>query len=128
MSPTVVVVIREDPLKTHRPVEGLRIALGLGVGENPLTVVLLGRATLLLTEDTSELLDADVLEKYLPSLKQLKVPFVVPLGARAHFDFDDGFQVREVSPQEIAVLVSSSDRILAFCVWRGLHCERCSTS
>lgn len=114
MPPSIVVVIRADPLKTHRPVEALRIALGLGVGENRLTVVLLDGAPLLLTEDTSDLLDAEVLEKYLPSLKQLKTPFVVPAGARGEFALDPGFDVRESSHDEIATLISSADRVLAF--------------
>ncbi|MGH7147366.1 MAG: hypothetical protein ACREII_08690 [Nitrospiraceae bacterium] len=114
MPPSVVVVIREDPLKTHRAVEALRIALGLSTGDNPLTVVLLGRAPLLLTEDTSEVLDAEILEKYLPSLKQLKIPFVVPLGAQAEFTFDSGFNIRESSSRDIEAFVTSSDRVVAF--------------
>ncbi len=114
MPPSVVVVIREDPLKTHRPVEALRIALGLAAGDNPVTVILLDRAPLLLTEDTSELLDTEILEKYLPSLKQLKIPFIVPVGARAEFPFDAGFDIRESSSRDIEALVSSSDRVLAF--------------
>ena len=60
MSPSVVVVIHGDPLKTHRPVEALRIALGLSTGDNPLTVVLLGRSPLLLTDETGELMDAEI--------------------------------------------------------------------
>jgi len=114
MLPSIVVVIREDPLKTHRPVEALRIALGLSTGDNPLTVVLTGLAPLLLTEDTSEVLDAEILEKYLPSLKQLKISFVVPLGARAEFAFDSGFNIRESSARDIEGLVTSSDRVVAF--------------
>jgi len=114
MPPSVVLVIRTDPHKTHRPVEALRIALGLGAGENPLTVVLLDRAPMLLTQDTSEVVDGEILEKYLPSLKQLKIPFVVPLGAGAKFEFDPGFEVREASRGEIGALVSSSDRVLVF--------------
>jgi DsrE/DsrF/DsrH-like protein len=114
MSPSVIVVIHGDPLKTHRPVEALRIALGLSTGDNPLTVVLLDRSPLLLTDETGELMDAEILEKYLPSLKQLKVPFVVPVGAHAAFTFDSGFDVRPASAREIEELVSSADRILAF--------------
>jgi hypothetical protein len=114
MSPSVLVVIHGDPLKTHRPVEALRIALGLSTGDNPLTVVLLDRSPLLLTDETGELMDAEILEKYLPSLKQLKVPFVVPVGAHAGFRFDSGFDVRAASAREIEELVSSADRILAF--------------
>ena len=114
MSPSVVVVIHGDPLKTHRPVEALRIVLGLSTGDNPLTVVLLGRSPLLLTDETGELMDAEILEKYLPSFKQLKVSFVVPVGAHPEFAFDSGFDVRAASAHEIEELVSSADRILAF--------------
>lgn len=114
MSPRVVVVIDEDPVKTHRPVEALRIALGLSTGNNPLTVVLLGRAPLLLTEEISDILDAEILEKYLPSFKQLQIPLVVPLGAHTQFAFDSGFDIRESSSRDIEALVTSSDRVFLF--------------
>ena len=69
MSKRVAVVIAEDPTKTHRPVEALRIALGLCAGEHHTTIVLLGRAPLLLTDDTEDIVDVDILEKYrLPCL------------------------------------------------------------
>ena len=65
MPPSVVVVIREDPRKTHRAVEALRIALGLSTGENPMTVVLLDQAPLLISDDPEEIVDGEILEKYL---------------------------------------------------------------
>lgn len=114
MSPSVMVVIREDPQKTHRAVEALRIALGLSTGENPLTVALLDQAPLLLTQDLDDVLDIDVIEKYLPSLKQLEIPFLVPTGARARFEFDPEFKIREAPLAEIAKLIASSDRVLSF--------------
>lgn len=114
MPATVVVVIREDPVKTPRAVEALRIALGLGAGENPLTVVLLDHAPLLLAQETDELRDAEILEKYRPSLQQLQIPFVVPVGSRARHDFDASFAVTEASVEEIASLVGSADRVLVF--------------
>ena len=107
-------VIHENPRKTHRAVEALRIALGLGVGDNPLTVVLLDQAPLMLAGGQDDLVDGDILEKYLPSLKQLQIPFVVPLGAHSQFDLDPGFKIREATTQEIQSLVSTSDRVLVF--------------
>ena len=74
MFPSIVVVIQEDPLHTHRAVEALRIALGLSTGGNPLSIVLLGEAPLLLADDTDNVVDAEILEKYLPSIKQLETP------------------------------------------------------
>lgn len=114
MALSIVVVIREDPLKTHRAVEALRIALGLSTGENPLTIVLLDRAPLLLSEDTEDIVDGDILEKYLPSLKQLEIPFVVSSGTCSEFSFASGFIAKEASPPEIASLIAESDRVLVF--------------
>jgi hypothetical protein len=114
MPPSVIVVIREDPQKTHRPVEALRIALGLSTGGNPLSVVLLGQAPLLISESPEDIVDGEILEKYLPSFKQLKIPFVVPVGAGSRFDLDPGFEVVEQSEEAIRAAIDSSDRVLVF--------------
>jgi sulfur relay (sulfurtransferase) DsrF/TusC family protein len=112
--PSIVVVIREDPRKTPRAVEALRIALGLGTGENPLTVVLLNDAPLLLSEETDDIEDGEILEKHGPVFKELKTPFVIPQGARGRFILDQDFQVREAPETEIATLMVSADRVLVF--------------
>src|SRR4029077_20990983 len=80
MAKRIAVVISEDPFVTARPVKALRIALGLCAGDHEMTVVLLGRAPLLLMQDTEKIVDDDILEKYLPSLKQLSIPFTADLG------------------------------------------------
>ena len=77
MPKTVAVVIQEDPRKTHRPVEALRIALGLSAGSHMTTVVLLGEAARLLGDETDDILDIEILEKYLPAIKQLEIPFIL---------------------------------------------------
>lgn len=114
MPPSIVVVIREDPRKTHRAVEALRIALGLSTGENPMTVVLLDRAPLLISEDSEDVEDAEILEKYLPSFKQLEIPFVLLSGSGSGFDLDPEFKVSELSEEAIQALVSGADRVLIF--------------
>lgn len=113
MAKRVAVVISGDPYKTHRPVEALRIALGLCAGEHETTVILLDRAPVLLTEDTDDIVDVDILEKYLPSLSQLHVPFIIEAGAfekplRAEF------AVSRASPDEIRGFLRTADRSLVF--------------
>ena len=114
MSLSIAVIVRENPFKTHRAAEALRIALGLSTGDNPLTVVLLNEAPVLLAEEPQDLVDADILSKHLPVIKELKIPFVVPRGAKAKFALDSDFAVREASPEEITALIKSTDRVLAF--------------
>jgi sulfur relay (sulfurtransferase) DsrF/TusC family protein len=114
MPPSVIVVIREDPQKTHRAVEALRIALGLSTGENPLSVVLLGQAPLLISEAPEEIVDGEILDKYLPSFKHLKIPFLVSVGTGDRFDLDPEFEVKELSGEAIREAIASSDRVLVF--------------
>ncbi|HKQ35157.1 MAG TPA: DsrE family protein [Nitrospiraceae bacterium] len=113
MSKRVAVVISEDPWVTARPVEALRIALGLCAGDHETTVVLLGPASMLLKEDTEEIIGVDVLEKYLPSFKHLSVPFIVEAGTPMDAWSDD-FSVTTRTVDEIRQLVQSADRSLIF--------------
>ena len=113
MSKRIAVVISEDPYLTARPVEALRIALGLCAGGHETTVVLLGRSPLLLMENTEEIVDVDILEKYLPSFKHLSIPFVVEPGT-AMDTWSDDFSVTTLPVDEIRQLVRSVDRSLVF--------------
>ena len=114
MPRTVVVAIREDPRKSAQAVEALRIALGLATGENPLTVVLTGEAPRLLAGDDDAVVDGDILEKYLPSVRQMEIPLVIPEGSIKALDLDTDFNLREASPEDIRSLIASADRALVF--------------
>ena len=111
---SIVVVIQEDPQKSGRAVEALRIALGLGAGENPITVVLLNQAPLLLSEDTDDIVDVDILEKHLPVFKELNIPFLLEQDSRSRFSLDTEFTMREASESDIATTIATADRVLVF--------------
>jgi hypothetical protein len=113
MSKRIAVVISEDPFVTARPVEALRIALGLSAGDHETTVVLLGRAPILLMQDTEEIVDVDILEKYLPSIKHLSISFIVELGTAMDV-WSDNFSVTTRTADEIRQLVQSAERSLIF--------------
>src|SRR4249920_4026084 len=113
MSKRIAVVISEDPCVTARPVEALRIALGLCAGDHETTVVLLGRASMLLMEDTEEIVDVDILEKYLHSFKHLSVPFIVEPGTVMDA-WSDTFSVTIRTTDEIRQLLRTVDGSLVF--------------
>lgn len=113
MAKNITVVIQEDPRTTHRPVEALRIALGLVAGSHHTTVILLGEAYRLLTEETDDIVDVDILDKYLPSIAQLQIPFILPAGSdRATVRSE--FQVQYDNEKRIADFVESTDCALIF--------------
>ena len=113
MAKKLAVVIREDPRTSHRPVEALRIALGLVAGTHTVTVVLLGEAWRLISEDTEDIVDVDILEKYLPSLEHLGVPFIL-VHAKREKDILAGFAVTYKSAHVIQTLITSVDSTLVF--------------
>ena len=113
MSKRIAVVISEDPFVTARPVEALRIALGLCAGDHETTVVLLGPASRLFMTETEEIMDIDILEKYLPSFKHLSVPFIVEPGTVMN-NWSDSFTVTVRTADEIRQLVRIVDRNLVF--------------
>ena len=114
MPASIVVVIQEDPRKSGRAVEALRIALGLGSGENPMMVILLNQAPFLLSEDTDDIVDGDILEKHLPVFKELNIPFLLELNSRSRFSLDTDFEMREVAASEITTTIATADHVLVF--------------
>ena len=113
MAKHVAVVIQEDPRKTHRPVEALRIALGLASGSHVTTVVLLGEAIRLLGDETDDILDADILEKYLPTIEQLEIPFILQ-DIPDQMSVRDEFSIRRENDETINAFIRSMDCALVF--------------
>ena len=114
MPKNLVILIREDPIKTHRASEAIRIALGLSTGPNPVMIILLENARQLISDDAYDLPDGEILEKYLPVIKNLKLPIVVPIGSVKDFFLDQEFNIQESSSSQIGSLVSHADRVLTF--------------
>ncbi len=113
MAKNVAVVIQEDPRKTHRPVEALRIALGLASGSHMTTVVLLGEAARLLGDETEDILDVEILEKYLPSIEQLKIPFILQ-DTPDQIPVRDEFSITREKDENIRSFIRSMDCALVF--------------
>jgi sulfur relay (sulfurtransferase) complex TusBCD TusD component (DsrE family) len=114
MPKNLVILIREDPIKTHRASEAIRIALGLSTGPNPVTIVLLENARQLISEDAYDLPDGEILEKHLPVIKNLELSIAVPTGSGKDFSLDQEFNIQELSPSQLASLVAHADRVLTF--------------
>jgi len=113
MAKKVAVVIREDPRKTHRPVEALRIALGLVAGTHETTVVLLNDAVRLLSEDLDDVIDVDILEKYLPSIEHLEIHFIIQHDTDKSL-VQSQFAATYETPDAIRKFLESVDRTLVF--------------
>jgi len=115
MANSILVLIKSNPLESHRPVEAIRIALGLVSGEHTVTVVLLNQAPLLLSNDTEDLIDGDLLQKYLPTFKELGQTFFVEENAlKAHLPKGSGYSIQTISFDKIVGLLQQASRFLIF--------------
>ncbi|HTN43137.1 MAG TPA: hypothetical protein VMN77_04990 [Nitrospiria bacterium] len=115
MADTILVLIKSNPLESHRPVEAIRIALGLVSGEHPVSIVLLNRSPLLLSDDTEDLVDGDILQKYLPAFEELGQTFMVEENAlQAHLPEGSEYAIQAVSFDKIADLVQGAGRFFIF--------------
>jgi hypothetical protein len=112
----VLVVITEDPRRSHRANEAMRIALGVVAGENDVSIVLAGPAAHLLDDDTDDLVDGDDVAKFRGSLRSLAIPFHVEASSvPAHPDWNrDGHPVVPISSDGIAALVARARRFIVF--------------
>jgi hypothetical protein len=110
----ILCYIRSDPEQSHRPAEAVRIALGLISSEHAVTIVLAGRAPLLLADDLDTIVDGEVLQKYLPTLREMDVPFHVERAAWDALSVATEFRVVPVTPAEIARLTASARQLLVF--------------
>lgn len=111
---TIIVIIKQDPFASHKAVEGLRIALGLSTGTSDLSIILIGKARSILTDDYVDAVDAEILEKHIPVIQDLEIPIFVPEGTSQSLSLDPGFSVKEVSPLLLLAQVMASDRVLIF--------------
>ena len=114
MPKNIVVVIREDPQKSHRAAEAVRIALGLSTGPNPVKIILLDKARVLASEDAYDLPDGEMLEKYLPVIQNLQIPILLNEDSRENVTLDEDFSIQKLSDAELTDIIGESDRVLAF--------------
>jgi hypothetical protein len=115
-SPKTLVVIQIDPTKSHRAVEALRIALGLGShneGRN-ISIVLCGRAPYLLSEDTGDIVDGEILEKHLPVFIEWGTPFFIATDAETPHRYFADVVTKPITPAEIPSALESAARVLVF--------------
>ena len=111
---SIALIIRVDPLTSAVPVEALRIAFGLAAGENPITVILMGSAVHLLAEESDDIIDLEILEKYLPSFEHLQIPFILVYPSGPRPDIQEGFAVTVGTVDSAREAMEAADRVLVF--------------
>jgi len=103
-------------MKSHRAVEALRIALGLGSHNEgkDISIILTGRAPFLLSVNTDDIVDSEILEKHLPVFIEWGSPFSITTDAETPPRYIRNCVTRPISPSEISAALEAADRVLVF--------------
>lgn len=116
-SKKLVMIITGDPLRSHRPAEALRIALGLDSGgKERTTIILRGPAARLLTEEVQDAVDGDELaDRYLPVFEEWGTRFFVDETAAGHLSrVSTDFPHTMLTDTQIAAELAEAERIMIF--------------
>jgi hypothetical protein len=110
------ILISEDPRTSARPAEGIRVAAGIAALRTVrVTVCLRGAAVSLLGSSEDDWIDAEVLGRYLPGIKDSELPIYVSSAARALAGLEASPQrYREISEGELAHRLAQSNGVLRF--------------
>ncbi len=76
--PITLIMIESDPLSSHKPAEGIRLAAGLHVWKRTeIQLLLCGPAAFCLQEFHDDCIDEDNFTHYLPMVRESKSPVFV---------------------------------------------------
>ncbi len=116
LSPKTLFVIQTDPTKSHRAVEALRIALGLGSHNEgyDISIILCGRAPYLLAEDTSDVVDAEILEKHLPVFIEWGTPFFIATAAEIPHRYIADVVTKPITYEQLVAMIFAADRVITW--------------
>lgn len=113
----ITMIIRSDPMESHRPAEALRVAIGLSGGEpEKINLVLMDYASILIFADPYDFEDAEAIEQHLEAMNEYGMMFYVEGTYFQNRDETEetDFETQEVTHKDIADLITKSRNVLIF--------------
>src|SRR3989337_1448787 len=99
----IIFLIRSNPSESHRPAEAIRIAAGLGTGNNSIKVIFAGESVRVLSPDEEDLEDIYIIEKFLPIIKDWDIPLYVDMRSMEGIDLKRSpYAYRTVDNEEVS--------------------------
>lgn len=115
MAAKLVIIIRSNPNESNRPAEAIRIAAGLGIGKNPLKIILSGESPRILSADEDDLMDIDIIEKFLPMIEEWNIPIYVDKITLNNIDLKNSpYKYRTVDKEETSELIAGGHYVMVF--------------
>ncbi len=111
----IIVFIESDPIKSHRPCEGVRIALGLAACNHSVSLILANQAPLLLTDRIEETIDGEMAQQYLAMLKKFISVFLIDQESYDKIlDLQSEYEVTVLDRTKIAQKIATAECLIPF--------------
>ncbi|MEK7702356.1 MAG: hypothetical protein AAB317_00140 [Nitrospirota bacterium] len=108
-----MIFIRSNPKESHRPCEGIRIALGLAASDHHLDLIFCSDAPILLTEAVEDAIDSELAKQYLLNLKSFVSTFYIEKSTETRA-FDGDYPTTFLSRNEISKKIMSAASVMLF--------------
>ena len=115
MNTKAVLFIQSNPLESHRPAEGIRIALGLTACNHSVDIILVNHASRLLSERIENLVNGERTQQYLAELKERVSAFFIDketIEETCHISLE--YKTILLSRNEIAQKISAAACFIQF--------------
>ena len=116
MKPLALFIVSSDPRVSARPVEAIRVAVGIAAWQKVnVAIYLAGAAVLTIAQETDDLVEADNLERYTPLLRDLGRPVYVESTTPFQRELSEAVvPFQSVSTAELARVAAESSCLLRF--------------
>lgn len=115
MHKKIVIIIQSDPRTSHRPCEGIRIALGLVASEHHVSILLIKEAVHILAPDKTDFVDEEHLEHFLLAFENFPVVFFIDAANHVKCNFPvEGTGAVLLSQTACSEKIASADCFFTF--------------
>ena len=110
----ITVLIRSDPMVSHRPAEALRVAIGLSGGEaEKINIVLIDKAPVLVFADPYDFEDGEAIEQHLEAMNEYGMIFNVE-ETYLQKGTETDFEIQKITIESLASFIRQSRNVLVF--------------
>ncbi len=115
MASKIVILIRSNPKESHRPCEGIRIALGLAACHHSVDLILANKAPLLLTDALQDCVDEERAQTTLSTLQEFIPTIYIEQESRKGITLLQGeYQTAILNLDEISKKILAAECFVLF--------------
>ncbi len=115
MASKIVILIRSNPRESHRPAEGIRMALGFAACNLSVDLILSHKAPLLLTDALVNCVDGEMTQTHLSTLREFIPTIYIEKESAEEITLSEGeYQTAVIDLSEISKKIAATECFVLF--------------